>query len=92
MATGVTAIGGSDLEVVIVIDVAGSAKHVGVAIGEREANGSVVKFAIGPGGDGMASGARSGSGGETCGDVIGHIAAQRLRLVPIGRMAGHALG
>ena len=92
VATGVATIGGSDLEGVIIVDVAGSAKHVGVAVGEREANGSVVEFAIGPGGDGMASGASRGCGGETRADVVGDVAAECLRLVPIGRMAGHALG
>ena len=39
VATSIAAIGGSDLEVVIVIDVAGSAKHVGVAVGEEESGG-----------------------------------------------------
>ena len=92
VAAGITAIGGSDLEVVVVIDVAGSAEYVGVAVGEREPDGRMVELAIGPRSNGMASGASRGSGGETRGDVIGDASAKCLRFVPIGRMAGHALG
>ena len=52
----------------------------------------MVELAIGPSGDGMASVASRRRRGKACGDVVGHIAAQRLRFVPIGRMAGHAIG
>ena len=61
-------------------------------IGKREAGAAVIKNAIGPGGDGMAGGAGGGASGEIGSDVIRHIAAKRLRVVPVGLMTTEAVG
>lgn len=92
VATGIAAIGRSNLQVVVAIDVAGRAEHVGMPIGERKSGGTVVEFAIGPGGDGMASGTSGSCGGESRGEVVGHGAAQSCRFIPVSRMAGYAVG
>ena len=63
-----------------------------MGIGEWETGGAVVEHAVSPHRDGMATGASRSAGGEVGGHMVGHIAAKRLRLVPIGRMAGHAIG
>jgi hypothetical protein len=92
VATGISAVGRLNREVVIAIDVAGCAGHVGVAIGQRETNGGVVELAIGPLGDGVATRTGSSGGGESSSDVVGHTCAKRLCFVPVGRVAGHAIG
>ena len=43
MASGVAAIGGRNLQIVIVVDVALRASHIGVAIGQQESCGAVVE-------------------------------------------------
>ena len=55
VAAGVAAIRGRDGQIVVVVDVAGSAGNVGVAIGQREARGAVVKFCAQPGVEQMAT-------------------------------------
>ena len=91
VATGIAAIGWSNLQGEIVIDVAQSALNVGMAVGQQEASGAVIKFAVSPSGNGVTSGASGGRGGEARADVIGNITADGLRLVPIGSVAGHAV-
>lgn len=44
MALGVPAIGGRDLQIIVVVDVARGTGHVGVPVGEQKACGAVVKF------------------------------------------------
>jgi hypothetical protein len=48
VAAGVAAIGGSDLQVVVIVDVAICAGNVGVAIGQQEAGGAVIEFSTLP--------------------------------------------
>lgn len=43
VATGIAAVGWGDLQIVIVVDVAGSAGNVGMSVGEQEAGGAVIK-------------------------------------------------
>lgn len=68
-------------QIVIAINVASRAvgnfarRRKLVRIGERETCGGVIKYAVRPGSDGVASGASRGSGGETSRDVIRYIAA-----------------
>jgi hypothetical protein len=44
VARRVPAIGRSDCQIVIIVDVAGGAGHIGVTIGQREPCGAVVKY------------------------------------------------
>ena len=43
VAAGVAAIRRSNLQIVIVVEMAGGARNIGVAIGEQEARGAVVE-------------------------------------------------
>ena len=54
MASGISAIGWRDLQVVVVVDVARGAWHVGVAVRQQESSGAVVKLGVGPGIEGVA--------------------------------------
>ena len=87
MASGITAIRGSNLQRVIAVDVAVGTGNIGVAIGQQKAGSAVVKFSIGPRCDGVAGGTGGGSGWETRCNVIGNIPADGLRFVPIRRVA-----
>jgi hypothetical protein len=49
VAAGVAAIRGRDGQVVVVVDVAGSAGNVGMAVGQRESGGAVIEFCAQPG-------------------------------------------
>ena len=68
VAAGVAAIGWSDLEVVVVIDVARRAGNIGVAVGQREAGAVVIEFGVEPSIKGMA---RFASSGEVRRGVVG---------------------
>ena len=57
MALRISATGRRDGQRVIIIDVAQSASHTGVAIGQQESGRAVIKHARGPSGDRMARGA-----------------------------------
>jgi len=92
VATGISAFGGLNREVVVAADMAGSAGNVGVAIGQREANGGVVELAVRPLCYGVATRTGSSGGGESSSDVVGHACAKSLCFVPVGRVAGHAIG
>jgi len=92
VAAGIAAVGRRDLQVVIAVDVAGGAEHVGMAVGESEAGGTVVEYAVCPSGDGVASGTSRSRGRESCRDVIGNVAAEGLCAVPGGQVATHAIG
>lgn len=65
---GVPAVGRRDGQIVIVIDVARSARHVRVAIGQQETRYAVIESGVQPGIEGMARFAR---GREICRHVIG---------------------
>ena len=98
VAAGIAAIVGLDGEIVIAADVAlrASSDFAGgghlVRVLQREAGGAVIEFAIGPSGDGVASGAGSRSCREIRSDVIGNVATKRLGFIPVGLMATHAIG
>jgi len=49
VASGVTAIGGRDRQIVVVIDVAGGARHAGMAAGQQKSGRAVVEPGIEPG-------------------------------------------
>ncbi len=92
VAAGIAAVRRSRLQIVIVVDVAGSTGHVGVAVRQQEARSAVIEFAVGPSGNGVAAGASRGCRREAGGDVIRDIAADGLGLVPIRCVARHAIG
>ncbi len=92
VASGISAIGWCRFQRVVIVDVAQSALNIGVAIGERKTGGGVIEFSVGPRGDGVAGGAGGGGGRKARREVIGNIAADGLGLVPIGSVAGHAIG
>ena len=69
-----------------------SALHVRVSLCQREASRAVVEVPSGPGGDGVARRASRGRRGESCSNVVRHVAAERLRAGPRGLVATHAIG
>ena len=48
MASGISTIGRSDRQIVIVVDMAESASHIRVAAGQRETGRAVVEFGVQP--------------------------------------------
>ena len=98
MATRIAAIGGLDRQIVVAANVAlGAGGHFAsggelVRVGKRKAGAAVIENAVSPGGDGVASGTRRGSGREICGDVIGNIAAESLGAVPSRLVTAQAVG
>jgi len=44
MASRISAVGGSNLEIVVVVDMAAGARNSGVASGERKASGTVIEL------------------------------------------------
>lgn len=92
VAARIAAIRGSSFQIVVAVDVAGRANHVGMSVGERKAGGTVVEFAISPSGDAVAGGTSGSGGGESCSDVVRHSAAQGCRLIPVAQVAGDAVG
>src|SRR5262245_58458063 len=91
MAAGVAAVRGSNLQIVVVIDVAlrTSRDFTGrghlVRVGQRKSGGTVIKGRIGPVRGVVASGALRH--GEACGDVIRDTATEGLRAVPLCQVA-----
>ena len=61
VAAGISAVGRRDAQRIIVVEVAGSASHASVRVGQREPGAAVVEDARGPGGDWMA-----GRTGRSC--------------------------
>ncbi len=82
VTAGVAAIRGSNLQIVIIVEMAGSARHIGVTIGEQEARCAVVKDRSVPTDGVVAIGAIGGGEGRT---------RRRVRriggLLPVGEMA-----
>jgi hypothetical protein len=91
MASGIATVRWSSFQIVIVVDVTERALNVGVAIRQQEACGAVIKFAVSPGGNGVAAGASRGGSWEARGDVVRDISAERLGFVPVRRVAGQAV-
>ena len=48
VTSGIAAVGGGNLQIVVVTDVAGGARHVGVAVGEQEARRGMVEDSVVP--------------------------------------------
>jgi len=81
VATGIAAVGRSNLQVVIVVDVAGGAGNASMTIRQRKTGGAVVELRIQPGVERVAGLAGRG---EVCGRVIGISG-----LLKIAQVAGH---
>ena len=79
VAAGVTAIGRRDRQVVVVVDVARNAGHVGMAIGEQKTGRAVVKSCRRPTDRGMARGAV-----RKCKSGSGRRVYRIVRLLPVG--------
>ncbi len=98
MAAGIAAIGGLYRQVIVAANVTlGASSNFArgrelVRVGKRKAGAAVIKDAVGPRGDGMACGASGSAGGEICGDVVGHIAAESLGAVPSRLVTAQAVG
>jgi hypothetical protein len=94
VASGISAIGRSDLQGIVATDVAQGTGHVGVAVGQIETKRAVVKRSSSPSRNGVAGSALRRGGRETRGDVIRHIAANRLGAHEIVQVAirGVAIG
>ena len=92
VAAGISAIGRSNGQSIISADVAQGASHGCVGVGQREARGTVVEHACGPGCNGMARGAgRRGRWESSC-DVVGNCAADCRGANENRRMASVAVG
>jgi len=77
MALRVSAIGGSNRQTVVVVDVAEGASHIRMSVGERKAGRAVVENSRGPGRNRMACCACRCSGRETGRDVVRYRSANR---------------
>ena len=85
VATGVAAIVRPNLQVVIIVDVAGSTGHVGVAVGQQESSRAVIKFRAQPVIEVVAALAVARGKGRPCGRV------RRIRrLLPVFQVTGLA--
>jgi hypothetical protein len=91
MALRVSAIGRRDRQIVVVIDVAQIAGHVGVPVGQREPGRSVIEDSCRPCGDRVAGRARRRGRRESGRNVIRHRAANRRGALKCGRMAPVAI-
>ena len=98
VAARVAAIIGLDRKSVVAVNMASSAARslaCGsqlVRVGQRETSGAVIELAIGPSGDGVATGAGRCRSREIGGHVIRDVAAETLRFVPVRSVAGQAIG
>ena len=77
MALRISAIGRRDRQSIVVVDVAQSAGHAGVPIGQREAGRAVIKHARRPGRNRVAGGAGRSRGRKSGRDVIRNVPADR---------------
>jgi len=57
VASGVAAVRRLNVQAVVAVDVAQSALHIGMPIGQRKSRGAVIEFSVRPLGDGVARGA-----------------------------------
>ena len=77
---------------VVPIDVARSARNVCVPIRQRKTKCCVIEFSVRPGGNGMAGGALGRGTRESGGDVIRNVATEGGGAVPGGEVAAHTVG
>jgi len=88
VASGISAVGRCDLQIVVVVDVAGGAGNVRVAVGQQETGNGVVEGSQVPAGGGVAVRA-VGSGEQGAGGRVRRI----IRLLPCSEVtAGIAAG
>jgi len=92
MAAGVAAIRRLNVQAVVAVDMAQRALHVGVPVGQQKSRRAMVEFPVRPLGDRMAGGARRRRRRETRRNMIRHTPANRLRAIPVRRVARHAIG
>jgi len=92
VAARIATIGRRNLQSIIAVDMALAALNRRVFVGERETCRAVVEFSVSPSRDRMARRARRRGGREARRDVIRNIAAERGGLVPVRRVARHAVG
>ena len=92
VAAGISAIGGRDAQGIVVADVAQTAGHRRVAVGQGEAGAAVIENARGPGRNGVASGAGRSRGRETGSDMIRHRSADRCGAGKSGLVAAVTVG
>ena len=91
VASRIPAICWLNRQVVISIDVAQRALHIRVAIRQQESGRAVIEYSVRPGCDGVASRASRCCRWEPGSYVIWNVPADGLRLVPVRRVAGHAI-
>lgn len=91
VAAGIAAIRRLNLQVVVSVDVARRALHVGMAIRQQKARGAMVEFPVRPFRNRMARRTSGRGRGKTGRNVIRYAAAQSLRRIPIRRVACHAI-
>ena len=82
MATGIAAIGGSDLQIIVIVNVATGARNVGMAIGQQETSSAVIENGGSPG-DGVVATGAVGSGEGRAGLGVRGI----VGLLPGGQVA-----
>ena len=91
VAAGIAAVPGRDRQSVVVVDVAGGAGKIRVALGQQEASGAVVEGRGIPAHGGVAVRAIAGGKGGTClwvGRIVGLIPGCKVaaRIAAIGRL------
>src|ERR1700676_2029581 len=87
VTNAVAAIGRRNFQRVVAIHVAQAAGNGSVFIGKRKSGSAVIKFSVGPFGDGMAGRTSCCSVWESGSDVIRNVAADRRGTIPIGDVA-----
>ena len=91
VAAGIAAIGRCDGQRIVAVEVARSASHGRVRIGQREPSGAVIEHARGPSRNRMATCALPGSGWEAGRNVIRNIPADGRGALECRRMAAVAI-
>jgi hypothetical protein len=91
VAAGVATIGRGNFQRVVAIRVAQAAGNGRMLVGEGKSRSAVIKFSVGPFGDGMAVRTSRRGIRESRSDVIRNIAADRCGAIPIRDMATVAI-
>jgi len=98
VASGISAIRRRNLQVVVVVDMAGGASghltsvgHQRVRICQREAKGIVIELTVRPFRDGMARRAGRRCGGKAGRDMIRHVSPKAWRAIPCREVAADAI-
>jgi len=91
VALRISAVRRRNLQCVIVVDVAGGTRNVGVSIREQESRGAVIEFSVRPFGDGMATRARRRGAWESRSDMVGHAVADGRGALPCELVTAKAI-